>query len=488
MIKMLRTQLRNNLVIFILFFLFTLLFYGDAFKHFFYQDDVWHFYISNAKSLKEVFEFFDPINKFDYQTYRPLSTQLLFFSMQKLFGINHFVFQFLTLLLLSVNTMLIFTILKKYTKNGLAFLLGIFYLVHHQNIGIVYYLSTIQISIALFFTLLSIRIIQIRRKFWQGKIFVFYLLTLLSQEIILLNPVIFAILIWLEDRKVLKTSKKLLIALLTLMLVYLAGRFYFVDQELFANTHYQISLQPKTIANSLFWYSLWALSIPEYLINFVGSGFQPLPPLFGQYKNETTLSFIVLAINIVISIGLFINFLVSQSKKEQKYQPLLYLFCFVFALTPILIFPWHKYVYYLPIAMVFILLFLSHFLEKIKQVAFAYLLIIVLIGSAITTNFIDRKTSYNYKRGVLAENFRQNIDWPSLQNGQKTVLVTNDPTFTVFSNAWGSTSSQAKIIFKDNLFFTVLSQNPEIKVVYEDDLQSLEDFSYDYQIMAKKEW
>lgn len=487
MIKMPRTQLRNNLVIFVLFFLFTLLFYGDAFKHFFYQDDIWHFYISNAKSLKEVFEFFNPINKFDYQTYRPLSTQLLFFSMQKLFGINHFVFQFLALLLLSVNTMLIFTILKKYTKNGLAFLLGIFYLVHHQNIGIVYYLSTIQISIALFFTLLSIREIQIRHKFWQGKIFVFYLLALLSQEIILLNPVIFAILIWLEDRKVLKTSKKLLIALLTLMLVYLASRFYFVNQELFANTHYQISLQPKTIANSLFWYGLWALSVPEYLINFVGSGFQPLPPLFGQYKNETTLSLIILASNIVVFISLFFN-LVQRQQKKQKYQLLIYLLCFVFALTPILIFPWHKYVYYLPIAMVFILLFLSHSLAKIKHQALAYLMLILLIGAAITTNFIDRKTSYNYKRGVLAENFRQHIDWSVMKKGSKTVLITNDPTFTVFSDAWGSTSSQAKIIFKDNLFFTVLSQNPEIKVIYEDDLQSLKNLNYDYQIMAKKEW
>lgn len=487
MVKMTKTNLRNKLIPFTIFFVFALLFYFDAFRHFFYQDDIWHFYISSANSVKEVLEFFNPINKFDYQTYRPISTQLLFFSIQKLFGINHFVFQTLALVLLSINTTLIFSILKKSTKSSLAFLLGIFYLVHHQNIGIVYYLSTIQISMALFFTLLAIREIQIRRKFWQGKIFVFYLLALLSQEITLLNPVIFAILLWLEDRRVFKTSKKLLIALLTLMLVYLAGRFYFVNQELFANTHYQISLQAKTIANSLLWYGLWTASIPEYVINFVGSGFQPLPPLFGQYKNETVLSLLALASNVVVFMSLFVH-LVRHKQKKQKYQPLLYLLCFVFALTPILIFPWHKYVYYLPIAMVFVLLFLGHFLAKIKHQALAYFMLILLIGTAITTNFIDRKTSYNYKRGVLAENFRQNIDWLALEKCPKTVFIANDPTFTVFSDAWGSTSSQAKIIFKDNLFFTVLSQNPEIEVVYEDDLQSLENISYDYQIMAKKEW
>jgi hypothetical protein len=151
-------------------------------------------------------------------------------------------------------------------------------------------------------------------------------------------------------------------------------------------------------------------------------------------------------------------------------------------------FPWHKYVYYLPIATVFILLFLGRSLATIKHRAWIYLMLLCLIGSAISTNLIDRKTSYNYKRGVLAENFRKNINWSTLKNGPKTVLISNDPTFTVFSKAWGSTSSQAKIIFKDHLFFTVVSQNPEIKVVYEDDLESLENSSYDYQIMAKKEW
>jgi hypothetical protein len=177
-------------------------------------------------------EFFNPVNKFGYQTYRPLSTQLLFFSVQKLFGINHFVFQVLVFALLSINATLICIILKKYTKWGLAFLLSIFYLVHHQNIGMVYYLSTIQIAMAVFFTLLAIREIQTRLKHWQIKIFIFYLLALLTQEITLLNPVIFAILLWLENRQIFKINRKLFVTLSTLMLVYLASRFYFVNQEL----------------------------------------------------------------------------------------------------------------------------------------------------------------------------------------------------------------------------------------------------------------
>lgn len=478
---MLKNYFKNNLIIFASLLIFACLFYSDAFKHFFYQDDIWHFYISSATSFKEFLEFFNPINKFAYQTYRPLSTQVVFFGFQNMFGLNHTIFQLLSILFLSINSFLIYGILRKYTKGGFAFLLSIFYIIHHQNIGIIYYLSTIQISIALFFTLLSIREIQEKRKRWQIKVLFFYLLAIFSQEISLLNPIIFIILLFLENKKNLKIQKKLIISLLSITMVYMLFRFYFLNQQIFENTHYQISLNPKTILNNLFWYCLWMMSIPEYMINFVGSGLKPLPPLFGQYKVESILSLIILLINTLVTAILLI-----KSKKNKKTW--LYLCCFVFALAPILIFPWHKYVYYLPIASVFILIFFSQAIAKPKKIGFYYFLITLFIVSALVTNFIDRKTSYNYKRGVLAKNFQENIDWSSLANGEKTVFIANDPTFVVFSENWGSTSSQAKIIFKDNLFFTVLSKNEKIQVIYEDDLENLDGLHYDYKIVAKKEW
>lgn len=472
--------LKNKLVIFVVLFVFTSLFYSDAFKHFFYQDDIWHFYISKASSITDFLAFFDPINKFGYQIYRPLSTQVLFFFFQSIFGINHTIFQLLLFLILSTNAFLIYEVLKKYTKGSFAFLLSIFYIVHHQNIGIVYYLSTMQLSIALLFTLLSIREIQEKRNKWQLKVFVFYVLAILCQEISLLNSIIFIALIFMENKQNLKVQKKLIVALLFTTLAYLIFRFYFINQQVFGNNHYQISLNPKTILNNLFWYSLWMMSVPEYLINFVGSGFKPLPPLFGQYKLETILSSIILLINTLVFAILWVK------NKNKKF--LIYLFCFAFSLAPVLVFPWHKYVYHLPIASVFILIFFSKIIAKPKQGDIYYLLIALLIVSSIVSNFIDRKTSYNYKRGVSAQKFKENVDWEILQSGKKNILVANDPTFVVFSKDWGSTSSQAKIVLKENLFFTMISKNDELRVFYEDDLKTPENFSYDYKITAKKEW
>lgn len=473
--------LANKLVVFIALFVFTLLFYFDAFKHFFYQDDIWHFYISNASSIKDFLDFFNPINKFDYQVYRPLSTQVLFFFFQKIFGINHCIFQLTVMLLLSVNAFLIYKILKKYTKSSIAFLLSIFYIVHHQNIGIIYYVSTIQLSIALLFTLLAIKEIQEKRKNWQIKIWIFYVLSLFSQEIAISNSVIFVLMIIMENKNNLKRYKKLIISLLLTSVAFLSFRFYFINNQLFANNHYQISLNPKTIINNLFWYSAWVMSVPEYVVNFVGSGFKPLPPLFGQYRQESIVSTMILAINFVSFIFLFIK---SQNKKKA----LLYLTCFGIALSPVLIFPWHKYVYHLPIASVFVLIFIAVTAAKLKKKSLALFIISLLIVSAVVSNFIDRKTSYNYKRGVMAQNIKNNIDWSVLKSGQKTLFIANDPTFEVFSKDWGSTSSQAKIVLRDNLFFTVLSGNKKINTIYEDDLDPQEKINYDYKIVIKKEW
>ena len=471
---------KNRILVFFALFIFAFLFYFDSFKHFFYQDDIWHFYISRVSSIKDFFDFFNPINKFGYQIYRPLSTQVVFLAFQSIFGINHTIFQLLLILLFSTNAFLIYEVLKKYTKNSFAFLLSIFYIVHHQNIGIIYYLSTVQLSIALLFTLLSIRQIQEKQGKWQLKVFIFYLISIFSQEISLLNSAIFSSILLVENWQNLKIQKKLIFALLFSTLIYVIFRFYFINQQVFTNDHYQISLNPKSMLNNLFWYSLWMMSIPEYVINFVGSGFKVLPPLFGQYRLESIISSIVLLTNSIV-------FAIFLSKIKDK-KILVYLLAFVFSLAPVLVFPWHKYVYHLPIASVFILIFFSKIIAKTKKDKIYYLLIVLLLISATFSNFIDRTNSYNYKRGATARTFFEKINWPDLATGSKTIFIANDPSFEVFAKDWGSTSSQAKIILKENLFFTIISGNKQIQAIYEDDLKNLDNLNYDYKITAKKEW
>lgn len=463
---------------FALIFFATIIFYSDSFNHFFYQDDIWHFYISKASSAKDFFDFFNPINKFGYQTYRPLSTQVFFFLFEKFFGINHLFFQLIAIAILSVNSFLIFKILRKYSDLLTSSLLTLFYIVHHQNIGIIYYLSTIQISFALFFTLLAIREIQEKKHKWEFRIVLYYILGIFCQEISLLNSIIFISLLLMEDVNYFKKYKRLFLVLISLTISYIAFRFYFVNQQIFDNTHYQVSLQVKSIVNNLFWYVMWMLSVPEYVINFVSSGFKPLPPLFGQYRTESIVSILVLLTNILL-----LSFCVFKSLKNKKL--FVYLFCFTMALAPILIFPWHKYVYYLPIASVFVLIFIG---KVFTQKRIYYPLIILMIASAIISNLIDRKTSYNYKRGIMSAKFMENIDWKTVSNGKKTILVANDPTFEVFSTDWGSTSSQAKIVLKEGLFFKLIGKNDQLETVYEDDVENISSINYDYKIVAKKEW
>jgi len=474
---MLKKLWQKPQLIFLSLFAIALVFYSDAFSHFFYQDDLFHFQISRAESLQEAAAWFNPINEFGYQIYRPLGTQVVFFVMQSLFGLNHSAFTLLIILLLSTNSWLIWLLLRHKTTPLLALLLSVFYLTHHQNIGIVYFLSTVQLSLALFFTLLALHTIRRKPKFWQVKVWLLYIVAIFCQEISLLNSLIFAILLWLEAPVQIKKQWRLILALGLTTLAYLAMRFYFINAQIFDNEHYQISLNLKSLLNNSVWFGLWLLSVPEYVVNFVGSGLRPLPPLFGQYRLESILSLSVLAVSASVFVQL-------SRKALQQPKSLLYFACFLFSLAPVLVFPWHKYVYHLPIASVFVLLYLAELLGQ-KASKFAPLLLALLIAGAVTTNFIDRSTSYNYQRGKISGHFKRSVAWEQLSQGSPTILVANDPDFTVFSPEWGNTSTQAKIIFKDNLFFTLLSGNEQLRVIYEDDLPEGEQARANYTLVAK---
>lgn len=125
-----KSSLLNTIEFFLFIFFFSLIlaFYYDAFSHYFYQDDFFHFYISKAQNFKDFLDFFSPLNKFNYQVYRPLSTQLLFFIYQSFFGINHTLFQLMIFLIFSFNILLLFKLFKRYTRRIFALLLAFIYI------------------------------------------------------------------------------------------------------------------------------------------------------------------------------------------------------------------------------------------------------------------------------------------------------------------------------------------------------------------------
>jgi hypothetical protein len=374
--------------------------------------------------------------------------------------------------LLSTNTTLLYGLLRPKVSRLVAILLSLFYLTHHQNIGVVYFLSVVQLSLALFFTLISLHLLRRQQPGWQWQTYLLYVATLLSQEIALLNALILPLLLYVKSPSLLRRQWRYATALTITMLAYLGMRFYFINQQIFSdNTHYVISLHPTDLLNNLFWYGLWFLSVPEYVINFVGSGFRPLPPLFGQYARESWLTLSILATS-----SAAILIIIARHFWSKFWQHIWYPVCFVLSLGPVLVFPWHKYVYHLPIASIFLVLWLGWFIALLEKQNSIWskrivpaLLIILLVGS-ISTNFIDRQHSYNYQRGALSAKILEMIDWSKLSTGSPQILVKNDPNFQVFSNDWGNTSSQAKIVLKDDLFFKLVSGNQNLRVSYEDDL------------------
>lgn len=330
------------------------------------------------------------------------------------------------------------------------------------------------------FLLLGLINIIEKNKNWQIKTILFYWFSLFSQELAVFFSFIFIIFIFLKNKKHFLKFKKTIVLLLSITIFFIFFRFYFVNKSLFQNVHYYVSFSPKKILNNLLWYIFWSFSVPEFIINFIGNNFKPLSPLFTVFKRQAILSLFVLSVNLLIFAYFFI-------KSKDKKRIFLYFLCFLFSLFPVLIFPWHKYVYHLPCAMVFIYLSIAVSIRYFKSSSLVFVLLIFMLISVLTTNFIDRQTSFNYKRGKTAANIRKNLELKKISFGEKKFLIKNDPSFEVFSQDWGSTSSQAKIILNDQIGLQLMTGNNQLKTFYEDEIKKgFEQF--DCQLIIKKEW
>jgi hypothetical protein len=254
------------LVVFIVFILNF-----PAFRTYFYQDDFIH--LSFSKDVNQVTTSFNLFQKGEYPFFRPLSTQMYFYIGKILFGLNPLGYHVINFLIFSINIILVYFLMKRISGVNIASLSVIFYGLNSTHIAPLYSAANVQELFLSFFGLLTIITfiswIKTSRKISFVLSLICYILALMSKETALAIPGILALyLIIYLPFKITNITKR--ISPFTVILgVYLIGHFFYYG--IAQDSSYVASFGKQTI-NIFTWYLLWAMSVPNILVDFVGPG------------------------------------------------------------------------------------------------------------------------------------------------------------------------------------------------------------------------
>lgn len=414
----------------LIIFIIPILLFLPSFTAFFSQDDFFHLRASQATNAEELIHLISPLANRGYAFFRPLSREVYNLTMWNLFGLNslpyHIVQYVVFLVLLICFYQLVKTLFPK--NSSLPLVATFLYSVSAVHLGTFYYLSSIQIILATIFVLISLNLIINNR---PGLGLLVYFFALLSHEVSYCLP----ILLFTINRFLLK-RKNILILPFALM----AGIIFLMNLTLIkfpSQTDYRINLTPKTFFNTLGWYALWSAGIPEHLRDYVRGGLNINPKIIQMFPSH----FAVMSISFIIFISLVLFSIIKGRGKLNQAFPIVLLYL-VF-LSPFMLVPLHRFIYYLIPAQLFLSLSLAILLTnsnkflRVATIAFFFL---------INFNTIKwgEKTYWAYGRSKFSQSIRNQLltKFPVLPKNA-TLVIANDPAYVSPGVEWGGTSRQA---------------------------------------------
>lgn len=146
--------------------------------------------------------------------YKPLML-FYFYTIRLFFGLHPFFYHLPQLILITINSFLIYLLFKKFLRRELCIFLSIIFLIHPINQETAAYISNIQDVLFFFFGILALLLID-KSKSYKHFILtgVLLLLSLLSKESGILFLLICALFLLLFQKKILKTYVPILITVL----------------------------------------------------------------------------------------------------------------------------------------------------------------------------------------------------------------------------------------------------------------------------------
>ncbi|MEK7521302.1 MAG: glycosyltransferase family 39 protein [Patescibacteria group bacterium] len=468
-------------------FLCTLTLYGPAFNTYFSQDDFFHFKVSQTDGTLRGFADLFAFRSFDERKiafYRPITREIPFGISYSLFGLNQIPLRLLSLLLVFGNIYLTYLLISKLFNKTIGWWSAFFVGISSANTANLYYLAGgMQTIGATFFILLCLLLFE-RHKIWS---FLTFLLALGSEEQAAIIPLLLSGLYFLKNSPSV-AFKKTLTNLWPHILIVLAFALadYFLIGFSKDETQYSLNFSVKRAVNTFFWYTAWALGLPEMLIDFVLPGLKLKPTLlkyWPHYYKPVLFGFSVCMGTLIV---LIVKTLKSSIIKNKTLWFLI--IWFIAGLLPVLFLPQHKSTHYLyPV--------LSAFWGAICFIVFqkkSTVLSGVFVGGAlilnITSAFTGRELYWAASRGRVAQKLISQVrsNHPTLPAGS-AIYFKNDPDYPFVAKDWGGTSKQAAFVLNNEDALKLLYKDQTIRVFYEDLGGIPQDFSKErvYSLTAR---
>ena len=327
-------------MLFILFFLSTIILFYKSFSVFFVQDDFFIFSVARAINIEEYLNFFIP--RMDTTNYRPLCLQTQYLIFYQLFGLNPFPYHLLAIAIHALNGVLIFNLLRLFLKKTLPPALAAFLFVtswtHFYSLNWIVCNCN---DTSLFFILLYFLTFF---KLKTNKLFIPEIMligALFSNETAVSAPLILFII--LVFRKIVdKTTLTRVFVHFLLIVFYVYYRFV-MHAAPTANT-YAIGLSMKSFKNMWF-FLLWLFNASEEIVLHLkhnGLFFFTDAWFFKQFPVYTPAICVFLSITILFLMYLFL-------RERTKFSARIIIFgaaWFITGILPVLFIPNRVYPYY----------------------------------------------------------------------------------------------------------------------------------------------
>lgn len=458
----------KKILVFGLIFAVTLALYLPVFKIFFTGDDFFHFKVSMTDGsflgLVRLFGFY-PFESRGIAFYRPLFRELTYNLSYHFFGLNAFPLRVLSMVLHLANVFLLYVIVKRVSKSEkIALLSSFFFSLSAANSGAIYYLAGgLQAQGATLFAMACL-ILFPKHKVWA---FVTFILALMSHELAVVTPLLIIGVMFLNKNLKLKFVWFYFIVIV----LYLYAEFRIIGFSK-SEVQYQLVLAPKTLLNSLSWYTVWSLGLPETLIDLVGPGLKLNPNLMKNWGDTYRFifpAFLALGGSFVLAVATNVRKLLRTVETQR--QIIFFVVWFLAGISTVIFLPQHRSTYYLALSLPAFWVAISYFvfgggkLNRIFSVVF-------LLGFVVLNVFTTKNMNTTYwaaQRGRLAEKIVSEIksQYPTLPSGA-VVFIKNDSNYPFIAEDWGGTSKQASLILSGSDALQLLYHDPKLKVYYED--------------------
>lgn len=437
-----------------IYLIFALLLpYVPSIGNFFSGDDWFHLQITQIHSFSEFLNFFSFTHTAQSAAfYRPLPTQVFFFIFQQFFGLTSWPYHVFVLVCFAYSLYLVYLFAKTRLKSERSSLIAMgIYGLSVSNFTRLYFLSAFQEIALVIFTLLCL--LSFPKS--KSRTIIFFVLALLSKE----TAVVIPFLLVLFHYKTIKKYIYFYSLITAILLVYVFFRFSVFGGP--AGDTYLWNFSPFKAVNTLFWYVLWSLGAPEFLVDYVGSGLKLIPRFFTDFYFWWKI-IIPTLITTIISLCI----LVFRKYKQVNLSVLQYLLFFFITLLPVLFLPSHKFALELGLPLVGFSLVIS-WLTSARADKFAIVFLSLYVFLNLSSNLITFPRHYSVGRGEVSRNVFYYFSslHPVYPAGKYFEFINDSSGY--FGKEWGQ-SKQVSQSLSGSDFFKVFYKNPNIKVYYQD--------------------